>query len=133
MLPDYRERFNAAFTPEKYAAFLAQLEAKSGTPQAFRHSETPCFFPTPLVEAMAGDGGDLIRQLTTPEYQQIAKQAVPPQYDVPGEPGHPLFIQVDFGRAWSRFRPSHLSTLISRYCRRSTSTPTNSIRACATF
>jgi hypothetical protein len=97
MLPDYRERFNAAFTPEKYAAFLAQLEAKSGTPQAFRHSETPCFFPTPLVEAMAGDGGDLIRQLTTPEYQQIAKQAVPPQYDVPGEPGHPLFIQVDFG------------------------------------
>jgi hypothetical protein len=97
MLPDYRERFNAAFTPEKYAAFLAQLEAKSGTPQAFRHSETPCFFPAPLVEAMAGDGADLIRQLTTPEYQQIAKQAVPPQYDVPGEPGHPLFIQVDFG------------------------------------
>jgi hypothetical protein len=97
MLPAYRERFNAAFAPDKYAAFLAQLEAKSGTPQAFRHSETPCFFPTPLVEAMAREGADLIRQLTTPEYQQIAKQAVPPQYDVPGEPDHPLFIQVDFG------------------------------------
>jgi hypothetical protein len=50
MIPALRERFNAAFTPEKYAAFLARLEAQSGTPQAFRHSETPCFFPAPLIE-----------------------------------------------------------------------------------
>jgi hypothetical protein len=46
---------------------------------------------------MARDGADLIRQLTTPEYWQIARQAVPPQYDVPAEPDHPLFLQVDFG------------------------------------
>jgi len=97
MIPALREQFNAAFTPAKFAAFLAQLEAKSGTPQAFRHSETPCFFPTPLIEAMASDGAELIRQLTTPEYQQIARQAVPPQFDVPNEPDQPLFLQVDFG------------------------------------
>jgi len=97
VIPALREQFNAAFTPEKYAAFLAQLEAKSGSPPAFRHSETPCFFPTPLIEAMERDGADLIRQLNSPEYLAIARQAVPPQFDVPGEPDHPLFLQVDFG------------------------------------
>jgi len=97
VIPALRERFNAAFTPEKYAAFLARMEAQSGTPLAFRHSETPCFFPAPLIDAMAREGADLIRQLTSPEYLAIARQAVPPQYDVPGEPDHPLFLQVDFG------------------------------------
>jgi hypothetical protein len=97
VIPALRERFNAAFTPEKYAAFLARMEAQSGTPLAFRHSETPCFFPAPLIDAMAREGADLIRQLTSPEYLAIARQAVPPQHDVPGEPDHPLFLQVDFG------------------------------------
>jgi len=97
MIPALRQHFNAAFTPQKYAGFIARMESQSGTPLAFRHSETPCFFPAPLIDAMARDGSDLIRQLTTPEYQQIARQAVPPQFDVPREPGHPLFLQVDFG------------------------------------
>jgi len=97
VIPELRQRFNAAFTPEKYAAFQASLEAQSGAPLAFRHSETPCFFPAKLIDSMARDGCELIRQLTTLEYQQIARQAVPPQFDVPGEPDHPLFLQVDFG------------------------------------
>jgi hypothetical protein len=97
MIPALRERFNAAFTPEKYASFLARLESQSGSPVTFRNSETPCFFPAPLIDAMARDGAELIRQLTSPEYLAIARQAVPPQFDVPGEPDHPLFLQVDFG------------------------------------
>src|SRR6202142_4184536 len=97
MIPALRDPFNAAFTPEKYAAFILRMEAQSGAPLAFRHSETPCFFPTALIEAMARDGAELIQQLTTPEYQQIARLAVPPQFDVPAEPDHPLFLQVDFG------------------------------------
>jgi hypothetical protein len=97
MIPAQRERFNAAFTPAKYAAFLQRIESQSGFPPAFRHSETPCFFPSPLIDSMARDGAELIHQLTSPEYLAIARQAVPPQYDVPNEPEHPLFLQVDFG------------------------------------
>lgn len=97
MIPALRERFNAAFTPGKYAAFIARMEERTGTPLAFRHSETPCFFPAPLIGSMARDGSELIRQLTSPEYLAIARQAVPSQYDVPHEPDHPLFLQVDFG------------------------------------
>ncbi|MGA2593174.1 MAG: hypothetical protein ABSH32_24935, partial [Bryobacteraceae bacterium] len=97
MIPALRDRFNAGYTPEKYRNFLARLEAACGAPMGFRHSETPCFFPASLVDRMARDGCDLIRQLTTPEYRAISRQAVPPRYDVPDEPDHPLFLQVDFG------------------------------------
>lgn len=97
MIPSLREHFNAGFTPEKHAGFLARLEAACGMPVPFRNCETPCFFPARLVRRMAQDGCDLIRQLTTPEYFAVAGQAVPPKFDVPGQPDHPLFAQVDFG------------------------------------
>jgi len=97
MIPALREQFNADYSPLKYAGFLSRLETACGTPALFRLSETPCFFPTALIDGMAHDGCELIHQLTTPEYQAIARQAVPPEFDVPGEPAHPLFLQVDFG------------------------------------
>ncbi len=97
MIPELRERFNAAFTPERYSGFLTRLESETGSPLTFRNCETPCFFPAPLIGAMARDGAELIRQLTSPEYVGVAKQAVPPAFDAPGEPDHPLFLQVDFG------------------------------------
>ena len=97
MIPEQRARFNAGFTPEKYRSFLTRLEAACGIPVAFRNCETPCFFPASLIDRMSRDGCDLIRQLNTPEYRAISRQAVPPKFDVPGEPDHPLFLQVDFG------------------------------------
>ncbi len=97
MIPALRESFNAGFTPEKYRGFLELLDATCGTHVEFRNSETPCFFPATLVDRMARDGCDLIRQLTTPEYRAISKKAVPPEYDIPNEPDHPMFLQVDFG------------------------------------
>jgi hypothetical protein len=97
VIPELRARFNAGFTPEKYGSFLTRLEAACGVPVGFRNCETPCFFPAALVDRMSRDGGDLIRQLNTPEYRTISRRAVPPKFDVPGEPDHPLFLQVDFG------------------------------------
>jgi hypothetical protein len=97
VIPALRERFNAGFTPQKYGDFLARLEAACGVPLTFRNCETPCFFPAALIDRMARAGCELIRQLNTPEYRAISRQAVPPAFDVPGEPDHPLFLQVDFG------------------------------------
>jgi hypothetical protein len=97
VIPELRKRFNTGFTPEKYRGFLNRLEAACGVPVAFRNCETPCFFPASLIDRMSRDGADLIRQLNTPEYRAISRHAVPPKFDVPGEPDHPLFLQVDFG------------------------------------
>lgn len=64
----------------------------------FRLSETPCFFPATLLERMAEDGKALIRQLVeSPQYRAKSDEAVPPQFKVPNEAEHPLFVQVDFG------------------------------------
>ena len=64
----------------------------------FRLSETPCFFPKPLLDRMAEDGKELIRQLVdNPEYRAKSDEAVPAEFKVPNEPAHPMFVQVDFG------------------------------------
>ncbi|MFN7992050.1 MAG: hypothetical protein U0Q18_00520 [Bryobacteraceae bacterium] len=97
MIPELRERFNSNFTPEKYRGFQASLEAASGVPATFRNCETPCFFPAPLIDRMAQAGCELIAQLSTPQYRAISQRAVPPEYRVPGDPDHPMFLQADFG------------------------------------
>jgi len=98
MIPVLRERFNAAFTPEKYRSFLSALDAACGTHVKFRVSETPCFFPRALVTRLADAGREMIHYLVEdPAYRQASRAVIPAEFDVPGESPRPLFIQVDFG------------------------------------
>jgi hypothetical protein len=98
MIPSLRTQFNDAFTPKKYQKFLHRIDDACGTHVQFRLSETPCFFPTELIDRMARDGQELIRQLVdNPEYHAKSDEAVPAEFKVPNEPSHPMFVQVDFG------------------------------------
>ena len=98
MIPFLRRQFNENFTPDKYRALLRRVDDDSGTHVQFRLSETPCFFPKSLLERMAADGQELIRQLVdNPAYRAKSDEAVPVEFKVPNEPPHPMFVQVDFG------------------------------------
>ena len=97
MIPALRQQFNANFTPEKYQRFLKVMEERCGTPVKFRVSETPCFFPRPLLDQMSQYGKELIHQLDGLEYRKASFASIPPEFNVPHEAPHPLFIQVDFG------------------------------------
>ena len=97
MIPALRQQFNANFTPEKYQAFLKLMEERCGTPVKFQVSETPCFFPKTLLDQMSRYGKELIQQLGGLEYRKASFEAIPPDFNVPRESPHPLFIQVDFG------------------------------------
>ncbi|HXM21329.1 MAG TPA: hypothetical protein VN948_08710 [Terriglobales bacterium] len=97
MIPALRQRFNASFTPAKYQAFLKLMEERCGTPVKFQLSETPCFFPKPLLDQMSQYGKELIQQLGGLEYRKASFNAIPPDFNVPREAPHPMFIQVDFG------------------------------------
>jgi hypothetical protein len=98
MIPSLRKQFNASFAPEKYQTFLRRMDDACGTHVSFRLAETPCFFPRALLERMAEDGKELIRQLVeSPEYLARAEASIPEEFRVPNEPAHPLFVQVDFG------------------------------------
>jgi hypothetical protein len=98
MIPFLRSAFNASYKPEKYAAFLHELQKRCGVPVEFRVSETPGFLPQVLLMRMAESGKELIRQLVdNPEYLERSSASIPPEFRVPNESAHPMFIQVDFG------------------------------------
>ena len=74
------------------------MDDACGTHVQFRLSETPCFFPKSLLDRMAEDGKELIRQLVeSPEYRARSDASIPEEFRVPNEPDHPMFVQVDFG------------------------------------
>jgi hypothetical protein len=98
MIPSLRQAFNSKFKPEKYSQLLALLAERCGVPIGFRVSETPCFLPAQLLERMAADGKDLIRQLVdSREYRARSEESIPAEFKAPNESPHPMFIQVDFG------------------------------------
>ena len=98
MIPALRKQFNSSFSPAKYQTFLRRMDEICGTHVQFRLSETPCFFPKSLIDRMALDGQELIRQLVeNPSYRTKSDEAVPAEFKVPNEASHPMFVQVDFG------------------------------------
>jgi hypothetical protein len=98
MIASLRKQFNASFTPDKYQTFLRRIDDACGAHVEFRLSETPCFFPKSLLERMARDGEELIRQLVeSPEYRARSDASIPAEFRVANEPAQPLFVQVDFG------------------------------------
>src|SRR5215472_2748460 len=98
MIPPLRQAFNSKYTQEKYPELLSLLAERCGVPIGFRVSETPCFLPVDLLNRMAAGGKELIRQLVeNPSYLSRSAQCIPPEFHVPHESRHPMFIQVDFG------------------------------------
>jgi hypothetical protein len=97
MIPSLRQQFNANYTPEKFQIFQKRMTDSCGMTVPFRLCETPCFFPKSLLEEMSRYGKDLVQQLNGLEYRKASFSSIPPEFNVPRESPHPLFIQVDFG------------------------------------
>jgi len=98
MIPSLRKQFNASFTPEKYQTFLQRIDDASDTHVEFRLAETPCFFPSELLDKMTEYGKELIRQLVENKgYRERSTASIPAEFRVANEPDHPMFLQVDFG------------------------------------
>lgn len=98
MIPSLRKQFNASFTPEKYQTFLQRIDDASDTHVEFRLAETPCFFPSALLDRMTEYGKELIWQLVeNKDYRERSNASIPAEFRVANEPDHPMFVQVDFG------------------------------------
>jgi hypothetical protein len=98
MIPSFRKQFNESFTPEKYQTFLQRIDDASDTHVEFRLCETPCFFPSALLDKMTEYGKELIWQLVeNKEYRERSNASIPAEFRVANEPDHPMFVQVDFG------------------------------------
>ena len=74
------------------------MAIRCGMEVPFRVSETPCFFPSSMLERLGKAGKELIHQLVdNPEYRARSESSIPKRFRVPNEAPHPMFIQVDFG------------------------------------
>jgi hypothetical protein len=97
MVPEQRRLFNASFTEDGYQRFVGELQGRVG-PVGFRLSETPCFFPQPLIDRLTRTGAELVARLIgSADYRRASDRTIPPEFNAPGEGEHPSFIQVDFG------------------------------------
>lgn len=96
MIPDIRQRYNAAFTNERYAAFLAELNSAVYWPVDFRVAETPLLLDAETARRLAYASADIVAQLATPAFRKHAATAVPPDLIVPAETPFPHFLCIDF-------------------------------------
>lgn len=96
MIPDLRQRYNAAFTDARYAAFTRELNRAMYWPVDFRVAESPLFLDEPTTRTLVAAADDLTRQLATPEFRAHAAGAVPKNLSVPHETEWPHFLCIDF-------------------------------------
>jgi len=96
MDPDLRERFNADFTPEKYAALERCVNRSEKWPADFRISETPVFLTRDFTEEVTRAANAIVALTRTAEFVQHAATAIPKGLEVPNESAHPNFLVVDF-------------------------------------
>ncbi len=96
MHPGLRERFNADFTPAKYAALVRCVNETEKWPADFRISETPIFLTRDFTDEVTGAANAIVALTRAPEFMQHAAAALPKGLEVPNESAHPNFLVVDF-------------------------------------
>jgi hypothetical protein len=94
--PQLRSRFNADFTPDKYAALLRCVNQTEKWPADFRISETPIFLTREFTDEVTRAAREIVDLTRTPEFALHAENAIPDGLEVPNESGHPNFLVVDF-------------------------------------
>src|SRR5437867_5339057 len=96
MDPDLRGRFNADFTPAKYAALSRCVNETEKWPADFRISETPIFLTRAFTAEVTRAANEIIALTRTREFVKHAASAIPKGLEVPNESAHPNFHVVDF-------------------------------------
>jgi hypothetical protein len=97
MHPELRSRFNADFTPGKYAALLRCVNETEKWPADFRVSETPIFLTSEFTDEVIRAANAIVDLTQTSEFVRHAQSAIPEGLKVPNESAHPNFLVVDFG------------------------------------
>ena len=94
---ELRARFNADFSPEKYAALLRCVNESVRWPADFRISETPIFLTREFTDEAVAAAQAIRAQTQGPEFLRHAASAIPAGLAVPNESAHPEFLIVDLG------------------------------------
>ncbi|HEY4149230.1 MAG TPA: hypothetical protein VGM41_09885 [Chitinophagaceae bacterium] len=97
MVPALRQAFNAAFTKEKYEAFLDDLNSRHPGAIEFRVAETPVFIPRTFTAKVIDACEHIVDLITDPTFKQLTRRSIPPGENVPNEDDYCPMIAFDFG------------------------------------
>lgn len=97
MVPSIRATFNAAFTQEKYDAYLDDLNGLHPGAIEFRVAETPVFVDRVFQDKILSACESIVDVITAKDFHAVSAKAIPPEVNVPGEDPHTQFIAFDFG------------------------------------
>lgn len=96
MIPEYRKKYNEAFSQEKYQKIKDLLAEKSGVIPQFRVCESPIFLPKDFKEKLLDATETIISQIQNIPEETLQK-AVPENCRVPNDTSKPHFFTIDFG------------------------------------
>lgn len=96
MIPALRQRYNAAFTEARYAAFLHDLATATAWAPDFRVAESPLFLDSATNALLARAAAEIVAQLATPAFRTHAASAIPTGLVVPAETSFPHHLCIDF-------------------------------------
>lgn len=97
MVPALRDAYNAAFTKEKYQAFLDDLHSHFPGAIDFRVSETAEYIPKWFGDRIIDACERIIDIITDPGFKKMTSRAIPSSDLVANENDHTHFIAFDFG------------------------------------
>ena len=97
MIPQVRKSYNAAFTEEKYQAFLNEIYLETNHKVPFHIAETPIFVPKSLSDQLFQACDELVDTLCRPDFKALSEETILPGCFVPGETAHSTFLCIDFG------------------------------------
>lgn len=97
MVPALRKKFNAAFTSEKYNAYLEEMHALHPGGIEFRLAETPIFVDKYFKQKILSACESIVDVIVRPDFKELTADAVPHDLKVPNENEHSHFIAFDFG------------------------------------
>ncbi|MBC8083170.1 MAG: hypothetical protein H7Z21_08165 [Hymenobacter sp.] len=96
MIPEFRARYNEAFSPARYQQMLRAIDQELPGQLEFRLAETPIFVPALLRDKLVQAGESIIDVLTAPDFKARTERAVPPALRVPHENAHTSFLAIDY-------------------------------------
>jgi hypothetical protein len=94
--PEFRRRYNAAYTDALYRRYLADFARNCGAPVEMQIAETPVFLPAELRRRAERAGGEILEQLSDPARLTNMKAAVPARWEAPRTTAFPSFAIIDF-------------------------------------
>ena len=97
MKEQLRQKFNASFTKDKYAAYMEEIEALHPNSLEFRIAETPIFVNNDFKNKMLRACEDIIDVIVAPNFKELTERSIPSKFKVPNEEGHAQFVVFDFG------------------------------------